>query len=566
MSSFSLTGNLVDVHQQKIYFAEIEIENKRITSIRKINPSPHGGDGGGFILPGFIDSHVHIESSMLVPSEFARLAVVHGTVATVSDPHEIANVCGMEGVDFMIENGKTVPFKFNFGAPSCVPATVFETAGAALDSADVEKLLQRDEIKYLSEMMNFPGVLNKDEEVMEKIAAAHRLGKPVDGHAPGLKGEQARLYIERISQPADSKFPPSGGFRGATDHECFTKEEALDKLQYGMKIIIREGSAAKNFEALIDLLNDWPDMILFCSDDKHPDSLVLGHINQLCARAVAKGIDIFKILMAACVNPVVHYKLDVGLLREGDPADFIVVKDLENFEVEKTFIDGQLVAEDGKSKIKSQKTGLINNFSCNKKQPGDFEVPFITDHSPLTIPVIEALDGQLITNRLSFSPKVADGKIVSDTERDILKIVVVNRYNNAPAATAFIKNFGLKQGALASSVAHDSHNIVAVGVDDESICGAVNLVIEHKGGVSFYNDDLEMIVPLPVAGLMSNEDGYKIAEQYSLLDKVVKEAGSTLGSPFMTLSFMALLVIPHLKLSDKGLFDGDNFEFVQQQV
>ena len=563
MSSFSLTGNLVDVHQQKIYFAEIEIENKRITSIRKINPSPHGGDGGGFILPGFIDSHVHIESSMLVPSEFARLAVVHGTVATVSDPHEIANVCGMEGVDFMIENGKTVPFKFNFGAPSCVPATVFETAGAALDSADVEKLLQRDEIKYLSEMMNFPGVLNKDEEVMEKIAAAHRLGKPVDGHAPGLKGEQARLYIERISQPADSKFPPSGGFRGATDHECFTKEEALDKLQYGMKIIIREGSAAKNFEALIDLLNDWPDMILFCSDDKHPDSLVLGHINQLCARAVAKGIDIFKILMAACVNPVVHYKLDVGLLREGDPADFIVVKDLENFEVTKTYINGELVAEEGKSLIITQKPGIIKNFSCVIKQTGDFEVKW---NGEKEIPVVEALDGQLITNKLSFSPKVADGNIVSDTERDILKIVVVNRYTNAPAATAFIKNFGLKQGALASSVAHDSHNIVAVGVDDESICGAVNLVIEHKGGVSFYNDDLEMIVPLPVAGLMSNEDGYKIAEQYSLLDKVVKEAGSTLGSPFMTLSFMALLVIPHLKLSDKGLFDGDNFEFVQQQV
>lgn len=557
MSSFVISGNLADVHQQKIYFAEIEIENNRITSIRKINPSPHGGDGEGFILPGFIDSHVHIESSMLVPAEFARLAVVHGTVATVSDPHEIANVCGLKGVEFMIENGKTVPFKFNFGAPSCVPATVFETAGAVLDATDVEKLLQRDEIKYLSEMMNFPGVLNKEEEVMKKISAAHKLNKPVDGHAPGLRGEQARSYIEGIS------FHPAEGFRGATDHECFTKEEALDKLQYGMKIIIREGSAAKNFEALIGLLNDWPDMIMFCSDDKHPDSLVLGHINQLCARAVAKGIDIFKILKAACVNPVLHYKLDVGLLREGDPADFIVVKDLENFVVAKTFIDGQLVAENGKSKIKSQKTGLINNFSCDKKQISDFEILVPVDHLPVTVPVIEALDGQLITNRLSYVPKVKDGNIVSDTERDILKIVVVNRYNNAPAAIAFIKNFGLKQGALASSVAHDSHNIVAVGVDDESICGAVNLVIEHKGGVSFFKEDVEMILPLPVAGLMSNEDGYKIAEQYSLIDKVVKDAGSTLGSPFMTLSFMALLVIPHLKLSDKGLFDGDRFEFIK---
>ncbi len=595
MSSFSISGHLVDMHQQRIYPATITVENGKILSIQESSHSPL--PASRYLLPGFIDSHVHIESSMLVPSEFAKLAVVHGTVATVSDPHEIANVCGMEGVEFMIENGKTVPFKFNFGAPSCVPATIFETAGATLDSTDVEKLLQRDEIKYLSEMMNFPGVLFKDAEVMKKIAAAIRLGKPVDGHAPGLRGEKAKQYIqaspasdlsagaEGIASPnpseggaldsdsnkslttAESGNPPSEGREAgeagpviSTDHECFTAEEASDKLQYGMKIIIREGSAAKNFEALIGLLNDHPGMMMFCSDDKHPDSLVLGHINQLCARAVAKGIDLFKILKAACVNPVHHYKLDVGLLREGDAADFIVVKDLEHFEVVKTFIDGELVAENGVSNIKTTKSGVVNNFSCTKKETADFEVPWKKEKE---IPVIEALDGQLITNRLPFVPKVTDGKIVSDTDRDILKIVVVNRYSNTPAARAFIKNFGLQKGAIASSVAHDSHNIVAVGVDDESICAAVNLVIEHKGGVSFSGDDLEMIVPLPVAGLMSNEDGYKIAEQYSLIDKAAKEAGSTLGSPFMTLSFMALLVIPHLKLSDKGLFDGDRFELMK---
>ncbi len=352
MSSFSISGNLVDVHQQKIYPAEIKIEKNKIASIREIPGSRLTTHG--YILPGFIDSHVHIESSMLVPSEFARLAVVHGTVATVSDPHEIANVCGMEGVEFMIENGKSVPFKFNFGAPSCVPATVFETAGAALKSTDVEKLLQRDEIKYLSEMMNFPGVLHEDEEVMKKIAAAHRRLKPVDGHAPGLRGEDARNYI-------------AAGI--TTDHECFSKDEALDKLQNGMKILIREGSAAKNFDALIDLLHDYPNQMMFCSDDKHPDSLVLGHINQLCARAVTKCIDIFKILKAACINPVQHYGLDVGLLKEGDNADFIVAKDLKDFEVVKTFIDGELVAEDGKSKVKSQRSKVINNFSCTKKKP-----------------------------------------------------------------------------------------------------------------------------------------------------------------------------------------------------
>jgi adenine deaminase len=580
MSSFSINGNLVDVHQQKIYEAEITVENGRIISIKETNdadavvsiPTSAMADRRdsrlrtqNYILPGFIDSHVHIESSMLVPAEFARLAVVHGTVATVSDPHEIANVCGMEGVDFMIGNGKTVPFKFNFGAPSCVPATIFETAGARLDSTDVEKLLQRDEIKYLSEMMNFPGVLHKDVEVMKKIEAAHRLGKPVDGHAPGLRGELAGQYI-------------AAGI--STDHECFTKEEALDKLKYGMKILIREGSAAKNFEALIDLLNDYPDMMMFCSDDKHPDSLVLGHINQLCARAVAKGIDIYKILKAACINPVLHYKLDIGLLREGDPADFIVVKDLEKFEVIKTFINGELVAEGGKSLIVSlsasapgeipapmQESLLINNFSCSKKSVGDFEIKWKGEKE---IPVIEALDGQLITNKLFAEPRIINNSIISNPDKDILKIVVVNRYTDTPVAKTFIKNFGLKKGALASSVAHDSHNIVAVGVDDESICDAVNRIIDHKGGIAVsYPPEIEenksmnySVLPLPVAGLMNNLDGYMIADVYTEIDRQAKELGSTLTAPFMTLSFMALLVIPHLKLSDKGLFDGDKFEFV----
>ena len=541
----TITGNLVDVHQKKIYPAKVTVENRRIKSITEIETPELRTQN--YILPGFIDSHVHIESSMLVPSEFARLAVVHGTVATVSDPHEIANVCGMEGVEFMIQNGKTVPFKFHFGAPSCVPATNFETAGAILDSNDVKKLLGSDDIYYLSEMMNFPGVLNEDEEVMKKIALAHHLLKPVDGHAPGLRGDDAKKYI-------------AAGI--TTDHECFTKEEALDKLQNGMKVIIREGSAAKNFEALIDLLHQYPNQMMFCSDDKHPDSLAEGHINQLCRRAVEKGIDLFKILQAACVNPVYHYKMKVGLLKEGDPADFITVRDLKNFEVLQTYIDGEMVAENGKSRVKSQKSKVINNFSCGKKAIKDFELPLTTHNSQLTQLAIEALDGQLITNTTTFKPILEKGNIISDIEQDILKIVVVNRYKDAPVAKAFIKNFGLESGALASSVAHDSHNIVAVGVDDSTICEAVNMVIEHKGGVSFVSDDTEMIVPLPVAGLMSNEDGYKVAEQYSLIDKAVKYAGSGLSAPFMTLSFMALLVIPHLKLSDLGLFDGDKFEFV----
>jgi adenine deaminase len=542
MSSFNIKGNFVDIPGKGIFPAIVTISNGKIESVLKTDLAD--ASGLDYILPGFIDSHVHIESSMLVPSEFARLAVVHGTVGTVSDPHEIANVCGMAGVEFMIENGRTVPFKFNFGAPSCVPATIFETAGAALDAAAVEKLLERPEILYLSEMMNFPGVLFKNAEVMKKIAAAHRLNKPVDGHAPGLRGTDAKSYID-------------AGI--STDHECFTSEEALDKLKYGMKILIREGSAARNFDALVGLLADHEDAIMFCSDDKHPDSLVLGHIDQLCARAIAKGIDVFKVLKAACVNPVLHYKLDIGLLRVGDPADFILVRDLTSFKVTKTYIDGEAVAEEGQSLIRPKAAGIINNFACTRKTAQDFEIAW---NGAKQIPVIEALDGQLITNRLMMDPAVENGKMISNVASDVLKIVVTNRYQDAPVATGFIKNFRLKEGALASTVAHDSHNIVAVGVNDESIARAVNLLIDCKGGVSFVKAGADMVVPLPVAGLMSNEDGYKVAEQYSMIDRAVKDAGSTLGSPFMTLSFMALLVIPHLKLSDKGLFDGDTFQFV----
>ena len=544
-----IQGRVVDILNKNMFDAEVVFDNVNIISITPTTLSAN--TPVSYILPGFIDSHVHIESSMLVPAEFAKLAVVHGTVATISDPHEIANVCGIEGVAFMIENGNTVPFKFNFGAPSCVPATIFETAGAALDSVAVDTLLQKKEILYLSEMMNFPGVLFNDEEVMAKIASAKKYKKPVDGHAPGLRGADAKKYID-------------AGI--STDHECFTAEEALEKLQYGMKILIREGSAAKNFEALVGLMHDHYQNMMFCSDDKHPDSLVDGHINQLCARAVAKGVDVYKVLQAACVNPVLHYKMPVGLLQEGDAADFIVVEDLVNFKVTQTYIDGQLVANNGKSLIETQPSSIINQFSCNEKVIADFE---ILHKGEKEIFVIEAVEGQLITNKLMLPPNIENGKIATDVANDVLKIVVVNRYKDAPVAKAFVKNFGLKQGAIASSVAHDSHNIIAVGADDQSICKAVNLVIAAKGGVSCVTASpggasLEgTVLALPVAGLMSNEDGYKVAAAYTAIDKMTKELlGSTLAAPFMTLSFMALLVIPHLKLSDLGLFDGDEFKFV----
>jgi adenine deaminase len=539
--SLEIQGNIVDIVNGMIFPGKLYIKDGKISEVKETS----GSTTNQYILPGFVDSHVHIESSMVIPSEFARMAVVHGTVATISDPHEIANVCGMQGVDYMINNGRKVRFKFNFGAPSCVPATIFETAGATLDSSNVQKLLEKDEIKYLSEMMNFPGVLSKDADVMKKIKAAHDLNKPVDGHAPGLRGEQAKQYID-------------AGI--STDHECFTKEEALDKLLYGMNILIREGSAAKNFEALVDLLNDFPDKMMFCSDDKHPDSLESGHINQLCERAVAKGIDVFKVLQAACVNPVNHYKLDVGLLQQNDAADFIVVEDLKSFKVLQTYINGILVAEKGNSLINSVDEIIINNFNCDVITKNDLKINY---HNEQTIPVIEALDGQLITNKIYMPPTVLNGSIVSDPSKDMLKMVVVNRYNKAPVAKTFVKNFNLKEGAIASSVAHDSHNIIAVGCDDESITKVINLIIKEKGGVSCVSSNEELLIALPVAGLMSNEEGYTVAKKYTAIDKMAKALGSNLSAPFMTLSFMALLVIPHLKLSDKGLFDGDSFSFIR---
>ncbi|MEO5998707.1 MAG: adenine deaminase [Chitinophagaceae bacterium] len=560
-----ISGLLVDIFEKRIFPANVHLREGKISKIESIPEltilSKNKEQPAFYILPGFVDAHVHIESSMLVPAEFARMAVVHGTVGTVSDPHEIANVCGIEGVEFMIADGNRVPFKFNFGAPSCVPATVFETAGATLDAQDVSALLQRREIKYLSEMMNFPGVFMGDKEVMDKIAAAKLMGKPVDGHAPGLRGEEARRYIQ-------------AGI--STDHECFTKEEALDKLQWGMKILIREGSAARNFEALIELLHDHPNDMMFCSDDKHPDSLLEGHINLLCSRAINKGIDVFNVLRAACINPVLHYNLDIGLLREGDAADFIVVQDLKTFKILQTYINGELVAENGRVSVggrwdrgnEIKKQTAINNFKARRKEIAEFAIPISGAEAGKLIPVIEALEGQLITNSLYYAPKIHQGNVVSDTDRDMLKIVVVNRYYEAPVAKSFIKNFGLKSGAIASSVAHDSHNIVAIGVDDESLCKAVNLVIQHQGGISCVSPssadegNVESVLPLPVAGLMSAANGYEVAAAYTAIDAMAKSLGSTLAAPFMTLSFMALLVIPHLKLSDKGLFDGDKFEFV----
>ncbi len=542
MHSGRLKGMVIDIPGRRIYPGTITWTNGIISGVEE--DGQKGPEHVHFILPGFVDSHIHIESSMLTPYEFARQALVHGTVATISDPHEIANVCGIEGVEYMLENARQAKLKFHFGAPSCVPATAFETAGARLDSDQVTTLLQRDDIYYLSEMMNYPGVLFSDSEVLKKIAAARKCDKPVDGHAPGLTGEDAIKYI-------------AAGI--TTDHECFSKPEALHKLKNGMKILIREGSAARNFEALHELISEHTDMVMLCSDDKHPDELIHGHINDLVRRALAKGHNLFDVLRCACVNPVNHYKMRSGLLRIDDPADFIVVDDTCLFNILQVYIDGEQVVSHNKCNLPKKSHNVINRFHASPKNASDFVVPAKGD----VIRVIDAIDGQLVTELAELNALVTNGNVISDTNRDILKLTVVNRYEDQPPAMGFIRNFNLKRGAIASTVAHDSHNIIAAGCDDESIARAVNLLIKNKGGLSLADGDQEMVLPLPVAGLMSTLSCDEVGELYSVMDKKVKQMGCKLRAPYMTLSFMALLVIPRMKLSDKGLFDGSSFTFTE---
>ena len=531
-------ANLVDISARRIYPARITVEEGKIVSVEEAE-----GPFDTFVLPGFVDAHIHIESSMLVPSEFARLAVVHGTVATVSDPHEIANVLGTAGVEFMLENARRTPFVFCFGASPCVPATPFETSGATLTPDDVAALLARGDIGYLSEVMNFPGVVAGDADMLSKIAAAKAAGKPVDGHAPGLRGADLDRYI-------------AAGI--STDHEAFTYEEGLEKLQKGMKILVREGSAAKNFDALEPLIAEHWENMMFCSDDRHPNDLRREHINALVVRALKKGHDLFHVLKMACVNPVEHYGLDTGLLREGDRADFIEVSDLENLTVLRTVIAGETVAREGRTLLPRLDGGTPNRFDASAKRPEDF-----ASHPGAEVEVIEAVDHELVTHEKVV--KLPEGDSY-DVANDILKIAVVNRYFDAPVAVAHVRNFGLKTGAIASSVAHDSHNVVVVGCSDEAMAEAANLVIGARGGVAAVGVGETHLLPLPVAGLMSDGDGFETAEAYERVDRFVRDIlGSPLDAPFMTLSFMALLVIPELKLSDKGLFDGREFHFISAE-
>ncbi len=531
-------GKIFDLFNEEIFDGYIDVEGDIIKeTVREYNSEEK------YILPGLVDSHIHIESSMLVPSRFAEAAVTHGSVAVVSDPHEIANVMGMKGVEYMIDNADSVPFKFYFGAPSCVPATIFETTGGSLQVDDIRELLGRDNIKYLSEMMNFPGVINNEKEVMEKIGTALDYGKPVDGHAPGLRGEDLERYIR-------------AGI--STDHESLGLEEAREKLERGMIVQIREGSAARSLERFHYLISEKASQLMLCSDDLHPEMLETGHINLLVKRLLAYGYDIFDILKIVIMNPVQHYGLDVGMLRKGDKADFIIIDSPEEFNIKETWINGRKVYDEAGIAFDVPEAKLINNFNCTKIEESDIA---LRDEGR-SIRLINAMDGDLITGITEWEPEGKKGLIEPDIEKDIHKIIVKDRYEDKAPAVAFIKGFGIKRGAFASSVAHDSHNIIALGCDDESICRAVNMVIEMKGGLALTDGESSMSLSLEIAGLMSDVPCGTVADKYEKMSDRLREMGCELKSPFMTLSFMALPVIPELKLTDRGLFDVSKFEFV----
>jgi adenine deaminase len=529
-----VAGKLVDIHERTIYPATVYIEKGSIKAIERSESA-----GESFILPGLIDAHIHIESSMITPGAFAQAAVRHGTTGVISDPHEIANVMGIPGVEFMINDAKKVPVNFWFGAPSCVPATDFETNGAIIDVAGIEKLLSGAEIKYLAEMMNFPGVIYGNKEVWGKINIAKKLKKPIDGHAPGLTGEMLRKYV-------------LAGI--STDHECSSLEEAKEKISLGMKILIREGSAARNLDALKSLLKTDPEMVMLCSDDLHPEMLINRHINKLVAKLVSENYDLFDVIRSCTVNPVNHYGLESGLLIPGGPADFIVVDDYRKMNVLETWINGKRVFDRGTVLFNYNKGEAINKFNCSEIKSETIEVP----RKGEKMQVIEAFDGELLTKKTirKTGPKAV---VKPDLKNDILKIIVKDRYNDSPPAIGFIKGFGIRQGAFASSVAHDSHNIVCVGTSDEDIVMAVNEIIKMKGGLTVSSGGKVSSLKLNIAGIMSDSSCGEVATAYKGLTEKVRSLGSLLRAPFMTLSFMALLVIPELKIGDRGLFDVTQF-------
>ncbi len=537
-----LKVNFVDFYDKQIYPALINFDEK-INFIKKIDEKC-----SNLIIPGLIESHIHIESSMLTPSRFAQVAVTHGTTAIVADPHEIANVLGLDGINFMRDDAKKTPVKIFFTAPSCVPATKFETSGAIIDSEKINLLLEEKDIVALGEMMNFYGVIHSDSEVMKKIKFAHKYKKPVDGHCPKLTGEKLNKYIK-------------AGI--LTDHECTTLVEAEEKLGKGMKIMIKQGSYAKNLENIYPLAFKNSDFCFLASDDLEADDLLKGHMNLKLKEIVNLGINPFDAIRMSTFNPARHYNLNVGLLKSGDPADFVILNNLRDFNVLETYINGKLVAKDGKALFELPEVKKMNFFDIKQKNVNDFKINSNKKNGVIKVHVIGLVENQIITKKLIETLKVDNYEILPDLGKDILRIAVAERYGNNNLALGFIKGFMLKEGAIASSVAHDSHNIISIGFEKNDITRAINTVIEMRGGLTLVRNNQVLIrIALPIAGLMSDKPAEDIVKKLNRFYLILKALGCTLNSPLMILSFMSLPVVPELKLTDRGLFDVEKFGFI----
>lgn len=542
--------NLINVVSGEIYPTDIAIADQLIVGLDHHYDARTTLDLNGlYAAPGFIDGHVHIESSMVTVPQFARAVVPLGTTSVISDPHEIANVLGYEGIRFMMESAKYNPLNVFFMLPSCVPSTRLETAGSQLRAFDIFPFLREKWVVGLGEMMNFPGVINGDEEVLDKIKVASE--KRVDGHAPGVGGKHLNAYI-------------AAGI--ASDHESTTPEEALEKLRRGMYIMIREGTGTKNLRDLLKMVTpENSRRCIFCTDDRHPhDILEEGHINFMIKTAIAHGIDPMSAIRMATLNPAEYFNLrKLGFLAPGNYADLVLLDNLSECRIRMVFKNGQLVAEDGQMKYESSfKPDVKIRGSVNIKwlEGDEFVIPAMGKRCR----VIGLIKDQIVTEELIIEPKIEDGRVVSDPARDILRCYVVERHHGSGnIGKGLVKGFGLKKGAMASSISHDSHNIVAVGVNDEDIFRAVIQINKMGGGLAVTCDGkVQAALELPIAGLMSSEPLEDVNRKLQQLNLQTRALGCNLADPFMAISFLALPVIPKLKITDLGLVDVDQFDFV----
>lgn len=533
-----IKGNILNVFTDEIYPGEIKIEHGIIESIKEVN-----ADFNDIIVPGFIDAHIHIESSMLTPSRFAEIALRHGTTSVIADPHEIANVMGMDGIDYMIDDAKKTPLKYYFTAPSCVPATKFEKSGATISPNIIDNLLSRPEFVALGEVMDYNAVISNEKSILEKIKIAKKYHKPIDGHAPLLSGKNLQKYVKHGV---------------ITDHESTTKKEVAEKKRMGMKIMIREGSESKMLEKLI-----YSNCDFIVSADLKPEDLINGHLDKCLRKAVDYGMDPYEAIKLVTINPAEHYNLNAGSISPGKSADLVFIDNLRDFTVKRVVINGNTIFKKQKLLFRANPRPIDTTLHVSLTKPEDFDLKAQNPaHKSATVNLINVSDNTIITKQSSAKLSIQKKTIIPSVFEDILKISVVDRYGGNTISNGFVKGFGIKNGAIASSVSHDSHNIIVVGTNSEYMSRATNHLIENKGGLAAISNQAKLDVTLPIAGLMSDKPAKVVANNSAKLNELVSNMGCELSSPFTSLSFMALPVVPEVKMTTNGLFNVNTHQFI----